>query len=140
MRPADSALPGTERLFRSIAPSAEYIDGDRVLGAAVQLPSTSCNREKYGDPESVLVPERPADTGVIGIRAGDVPLPSASPNGVPYDWIAADDPLPHNEAHAEVRLRRGGVYDKGHRPNSKPFREQLRSELASRFRVVIPPT
>lgn len=136
MRQPDLSLPPEELLFRSARPAALVMDGDRVLPEAVQLPSSSCNRERYALPESVLVAERPADTCVVQIAAGDLPAPMTSLAGVTYDWLAADDPLPANEAHAEIRLCRSGMYNRNHRPNAA-MAERLQVALAERFRVLL---
>ncbi|MDP3212499.1 MAG: hypothetical protein Q8S73_00235 [Deltaproteobacteria bacterium] len=139
MRPPDAAIPPDERLYRSVAPLGLASDGEHLLPQAVQLPSTSCNRERYADPESVLVAERPADTGVAAVCGRDLPPASQSPGGVTYGWRADDVPLDENDAHAEVRLLRDGQYVEGHRPASKLFQHQLREQLALRFRIVLAP-
>jgi hypothetical protein len=114
----------------------KIVDGDRLLPESISLPSVSCNRSAYAAPESVLVAERPGDTCIAQIAVRDLPGSERSPGGVVYDWIAADDPLPENPAHAEVRLRRDEVYDSGHVPSSKAFRLLLKQRLAERFRVI----
>lgn len=110
MRPADDAIPDDERLYRSFAPADRAGDGEHLFPDAIDLPSTSCNRARYALPESVRVPGRPEDTGIAWVCAGDLPPASRSPGGVAYGWRADDVPLDDNDAHAEVRVRRDGVY------------------------------
>lgn len=135
MRAAEGAIPANERLYRSANP-ANLVDGDRLLAAGVDLPSTSCNRERYSAPESVFVTRRPLDVVVVVMRAGDLPAPQVSPAGITYAWRADDVPLEENDAHAEVRLLRDGVYSPGHRPASKAMRDALSAALADKFRAL----
>jgi len=136
VRPVDDAIPDDEWLYRSFAPVDITGDGEHLLPDAIDLPSTSCNRARYALPESVRVPGRPEDTGIAWVCAGDLPPASRSPGNVTYDWSADDVPLDDNDAHAEVRVLRDGVCVPGHRPASKAYQRQLRTELALRFRVL----
>ena len=135
MRLPDPSVPPDERLYRSFAPLRAR-DGERLLPEAVDLPSTSCNRARYAAPESVLVPERPHDTGIAWVCGRELPPASRSPGGVAYGWRTEDVPLEENEAHAEVQLLRAGEYVAGHRPASKVYQIELREALALRFRVL----
>lgn len=139
MRLPDPDVPPDERLYRSFAPARRARDAEHLLPEAVDLPSTSCNRARYAQPESVLVSARPLDTGIAWVCGGDLPPTSRSPGGVLYGWRVDDVPLDDNDAHAEVRLLRDGAYVPGHRPASKLYQLRLREELALRFRVIHAP-
>lgn len=139
MRLHDAHVPPAERLYRSFAPTAYTSDGDHLLAEALDLPSTSCNRDAYAPPESVLIPGRPRDTGIAWISGEQLPTPEPSPGGVSYGWRVDDVPRPENEAHAEVRLCRAGVYEPGHTTGSKVYTLRLREQLANRFRVLDAP-
>lgn len=137
-RPVDSPIPPAELLFRAIRP--EDVDGSRVLGTAIDLPASSVVREKYGQANSPLIPTRPHLTGVAEIVHSALPAPQTT-NNVAWEFLAVDNPLPDDDAHAEIRLCR--VADRpsvgGNKPGSKAAREELKALLADTMRVRIKP-
>lgn len=144
-RTTDEPIPLSEQLYRSV--SADHVIGDDVQPSAVELPRCSFNREKYcAGPLSVFTERRPADTGVLAITPAmlPAPVPRVAPStGSPYEFFAADDPNPPedaaNEAHAEVRIRpQGAHFSKNHRPD-KPVLAKAKDELARRLRIIIQP-
>lgn len=139
VRLPDDTLPPSELLYRSISPK-EWIDGDAVLDAAIDLPATSFNRSSYSRPEDVLIAERPDDTGIAELRVGDLPPPMMAPGGEMWEYLAADDPTDKNPAHAEVRVKTVGQPYQMKKPGSKAFKRLLREALAGRMRVIQRPT
>lgn len=136
MRSPDAEIPGDEQLFRSVSPT-DLTDGACLLAQAIDLMATSCDRESYATADAVLQPNRPQDTRVVSVLAGDMPPPVMSGDGAAqYQWIAADNPVSGNDAHAEVRAHRDGNYP-ANKPSSRAVKLKLREELASRFRVIL---
>lgn len=136
-RQADGSIPDDEDLLRTSSPASLRVGGI-LLPEAIDLPATSCDRSSLRSAEEAFNPGRPDETCVAAIPPKDLPGELVSPGGVVYAWLAADDPIAENDAHAEIRLLRGGRYDAGHKPASKAFRDKLRDALSSRFRVVLP--
>lgn len=132
-------LPPDEDLYRSFRPKADH-QGPGIPPEAIDLPATSCNRSSLANPESVLVSGRPDDTGIASVAASRLPAPTRSPDPKTetwYEFFGEYDPMPDNDAHSEIRLRRvGEPYDATHKPNSKPFKYQLRQALGERFAVL----
>lgn len=161
-RQADPEWWPTERLYVRLAPpdpshEVPFVDQMDLRGA-------SCNREKYSQPSEVLVDYRPHESAMMCWSIDDLPGPFQSPGqshpdarksqpGVQYSFKPEHVPLiavvedtatgcrsEHDVyAHSEVRLHRPGVgFDAKHEPGSKPFRLQLREELARRLKSVAP--
>lgn len=145
-RTLDEPIPADELLFRSVSP--EDVVGGDVMATAVDLPRCSFNRAKYcSGPASVVIEERPSDTGVVSISVGALPGPvprSGVSTGEPYEFIGADDPNPdedpENSAHAEVRLRpQGSAFSKNHRVKDKAVLAKAKDELCRRLTIVVVP-
>ena len=144
-RIADATIPDDEALYRSVA--KDHVD-DRlvVLATAVEVPACSFNRGKYSAPEHVLVPSRPKDNGILVITPKELPPPIPRADEVPYEFFAADDPCPPedagNEAHCEVRIRRQGHdYTKNLKLKPKPeMAMKAREALARKLRIHRAPT
>lgn len=132
----EEPIPVAERLFRGVEPS--WIEGDRVLPAAVDKQGTSVNREKYASPESVLTPKR---TRIATVCQQDFPEPMTL-NNVAWEYIAVDNPLdatavhPANDAHVEIRFHKVGVESRDADWPGPTFREILRAKLADRMRLL----
>jgi len=137
-RPADSEIPPDEWLYHRVR--HQKVDGDRVLPAAVRLPSCSVNRAKYSDPEDVIVPQRPECNGVAEVQAGNMPEPITRPQGPSFHFQTADCPREGNDAHAEIRLRRGADPYSPRLKIPSTIKSRARSLLAAKFRVSIDPT
>jgi hypothetical protein len=108
-RTPDGTIPVDEALFRSV--SIDDVKGEDVLPQAVDLPRCSFNRSAYSTPEDVVTPKRPRDNGVVAVTAAELPEPVPRETAEPNVFFVADDPNPPeepaNDAHCEVRMRRG---------------------------------
>ena len=136
-RQAESGIPDDEAVYRSISVE-DVVDGD-VQAHAVDMPRCSFNRSRFSRPRDVLVSTRPHDNGVVQITPGELPPPIPRDGGRPYMFYAADDPIPENNAHCEVRIKPVETeFNTNHKVN-KAIRAKARSELARRLHIVIAP-
>jgi hypothetical protein len=116
--------------------------GSGVLPAVVQIPDWSANRARFSEPEDVLI-GYPGFTRVGEFRVGDIP-PCVEPDppepgqkrAVAWQFWAEHDPIPENDAHSEVRMRKDGEsYVRNKEPGSKTYKKKIRNELARIVRV-----
>jgi len=123
-------------LYRKLR--VDWVHGDRVLVEAIDTEGTSCDRERHRDPKDLIEPGWPRVGWVV---PRDLPR-AVKPCDVSPEWefFALDLPERHNEAHCEIRARRVGRQSVDNDPKIKKYdrvvRERLKSELASRFRVL----
>ena len=133
-----------ELLF--IRMTADQVDGEHAIPAVVDLPDWSANRERFSEPDDVLL-GYPDHTHIGQFRVGDIPPkidpdpPShpKQPAADPWEFWAEHDPLPDNDAHSEVRMRKEGEqYFRGKKIGSRPYKKKVRTELSKIIRVQEP--
>lgn len=147
-RAKDEPIPPEERLFHALLESE--VAGDTILHLSLQIsdliPRCSVWREKYCQPREAFK-GKPGVTysHLACVRPRDLPpdveveLPNPNPRKAPvrrsFRFVAADDPTPSDDAHAEVRAAR--LPDlKVKAVDSELARNALRVELAMRFQLV----
>jgi len=138
--PPDQSFSPEERLFRAV--QVKHVqDGTTVLADAIQLPSLSCNREKYRDfPEAVLAifSHKPEDCYlyVAILSAVDMPPPKTADGKVFWELFPEHIPEEENYSHTEIRARRCGKdYNPEVKINSK-VKMELKAFLAGKMRVI----
>ena len=142
-RAKDPVFAAAEQLFRSV--SDEDISGGGVDPASIDLPlGHSVNREKYApDPlDARDLQRRPTETGVVAVRAGDLPAPVLAQSGqVTYEYFVEDWPEVFNAAHAEIRVKRQGKpYKANLKIKNEVTRKSVRAALALKMYIVVQPT
>lgn len=118
-READQEFSLGERLFRRVTPRHPLDSEGFVLPPGVPLPDLSVNREKYSEPEDVLI-GYPDAIGVAAAVVGDIP---AEIEG--YEFRAVHDPEEDNYSHTEIRTFR----------NEKRVRRKPPSLVRKAFRL-----
>lgn len=124
-RPVDPVFDAEETLYRRCLPGE--VQGQRLLPAAIKFPGWSVNREKYSDPDDVLIPNY-QEYGVAGFRVKDIPesLRSPAPGNVLFEFGVEHVPEEDNYAHSEIRTYKDGHYD----PSlSKKINAQVKKEF-----------
>ncbi|MTJ22697.1 hypothetical protein FJR06_15770 [Dolichospermum sp. UHCC 0352] len=123
--PVDMSFDENEKLYNRC--QKEHINGERLLPTGIKFPDWSVNREKYSDPEDVLVPNF-FDWGIAQFKVSDVPEQIESPGNIKYDFRVEHDPTEDNYAHSEVRTYKDGNHSKKLEVNKtvkKLFRQML---------------
>lgn len=142
MRAPDQLFDPDELLYRRLSTKDIAADGG-VLPESLRFHQSSFDRGKYlAEPRDVLTHgSNPAENGFAAILVRD--LPSKLDRGAdvaPLITYPHDDPLPENDAHCEVRVRRDGAdFD----PRLKVGPEHKRSiklAIAAKLRVIVDPT
>lgn len=101
-RPADQEFTPQERLFRRVT-RYQLIDSDGyVLPPGVPLPDLSVNREKYSQPEDVLI-GHPDAVAIAAAVVSDIPTAISG-----HEFRPVHDPEEENYSHTEVRALRDG--------------------------------
>lgn len=104
-----------------------HVDGTKLLAQAISFRNWSVNRQKYSEPEDVLVPDWP-DWGIAAFRVADIPLSLESASGSRFDFRVEHVPLEENYAHSEIRTYKNGLYVENPDPPQtikKKFRQML---------------
>lgn len=124
-RPADQEFSREERLFRRGTIHHPLDSEGFVLPPGVPFPDLSVNREKYSEPEDVLI-GYPVAVGVAAAVVGDIP---GEIDG--YELLPIHDPEEANYAHTEVRAFREGKRTQRKPPSSvrKAFRLSFRLKV-----------
>jgi hypothetical protein len=142
LRDREAEVPLNEPLYRTV--EADWIDGDRVLGLAIDGEGTSCARSAHANVEQTLkaaTATRPAENGLVSITASVLPSGFTACNGVSYDVFAYDHPVEGNEAHCEIRWRR--TSDRPSTEHLKKVRgaakDELKAAIADHMLIVVAP-
>ena len=109
-RKPDPHFEDTERLFRRFPPGC--LDGAEIAIAAVELPDMSVAREKYGQPEWLLLDDEFSRWGVFAFLVRDLPPKKEiwHEGVIPFSLEARHVPLKFNYPHAEVWVFRDGIH------------------------------
>jgi hypothetical protein len=106
-RPADQDFELTEELYYRCAGS--WVEADpvqagvwRLKSSFIRFPEFSVNRQKYSQPEDVLLPTY-GDWGVAAFTVGDVPSSVTSPGQTVVDFRVVHVPEEDNFSHSEVQ-------------------------------------
>jgi hypothetical protein len=147
---ADAGFSPFEILyFRFTARNLDDAGGFRL--AAIRFPDQSVNRQKYGKPFDVLVPQpRKLDRGgrskewlycgVAAFPVGCVPDYLEDGKGqVICDFRVEHDPLDYNYAHAEIRAFVEGKRLSGKKGVSRSDRKKFRMKIFEQVTVVVKP-
>ncbi len=106
MRPIDEPIPLAEELYRGA--TDEDIVGGAVIFTVIDPKGVSCNRQKYGTPDSVLTALRNRIVVTTPNELELLPRRVTLNNGFEYEIFAVDDPK-EGHAHSEIRWRRTDV-------------------------------
>ena len=134
-RPEDPDFEPHERLFYRCLKI--HVESGRVLPAAFRSPDFSVNREKYSEPEDVLVPSYES-WGVAGFEVSVIPSEMSSPGGVRYQFRVDHVPEEDNYSHSEVRAYKVGVYNRKLKVHDI-VKKQFRQILSDSARVIKEP-
>lgn len=149
-RSADSEFSPSEILcFRLTAKNLDDAGGLRL--AAIRFPDQSVNRQKYGKPFDVLVPQpRKLDRvgrskewlyyGVAAFPVGCVPAYLKDRRDrVICDFRVEHDPLDYNYAHTEIRAFVEGRRLSEKKGVSRSDRKKFRMRILGQVTVVVKP-
>lgn len=139
MRALDEPIPLAEELYRGA--SDDDVAGASVSLAVIDPQGSSCNRQKYGTPESVLAPEFGRTRTVFTTPNDLALLPSTVTllNGIEYEIFAVDVPEEGKDAHCEVRWRRTDAAPStaNAKIKNQEARLQMRAYVARAFRPFV---
>lgn len=126
-----------EKLFRRFTELLE-VEG-HLYPNSVQWPDFSVNREKFSQPEDVLLPNYP-ECGVCAFRAKHIPTPFEvydtikKTNNI-YEFCVWHAPLEHNYSHSEVRGLKNNQRVKD--ISSKMVKKKFRFKLSEKLEILI---
>jgi hypothetical protein len=128
-------IPPAEELYRGA--TEEHLAGESVEPDAIDGEGSSCNRQRYASPESVLGPVRTRTIYTTPDALRQLPSPLTLSNGVAYEVFAVDLPIEGNNAHCEVRWRRvDNAQSTEHaKIKSTTMRLEMKAWVARAFRV-----
>ena len=108
-RAPDNQFGQDELLF--VRCLSDQVDGEHLLPAGIKFPDWSTNRERYSEPQDVLLPnfER---WGIAGFKVSAVPARLQTGESKEYTFAAIHEPVPDNYAHTEVRAFKDGAHDR----------------------------
>ena len=139
-RPAVQEFDPQERLFQRFDKLIE--EGGHLYPAQVRFPDFSVNRERFSEPEDVLLPIY-LDWGIVAFKVEDIPGEKVTGAGTSketvYTFIIVHVPQLENYSHSEVRTRKNGVYNKKFRIESKGVKRYFRYILSERLETLRDP-
>lgn len=128
-RPVDMNFDDNENLYNRF--KKEFLAEGRFLPAGIKFPDWSVNREKYSEPEDVLIPDY-LEWGIAQFKVSDVPAKLASSGDIKYDFKVEHDPEEDNYSHSEVRSYKNGIHTRKIEVNKnvkKIFRQILSEKI-----------
>jgi hypothetical protein len=142
-RSDDQEFEPSEELYHRCTEGSTYEDPVqpnlwRLKPSALRSPDFSVNRQKYSQPEDVLLPNYQG-WGVVSFTVGDVPASIASQGQVVFDFRVEHVPDEDNYAHSEVRTFRGGQRVLASSKVPETVKSLFRQRLSERTRVIIHP-
>jgi hypothetical protein len=117
------------RAFRQLCPE------NKVSAADIKFPDISVNRASLSKPEDLLN-SKTQPIGVCSFLVSGIPS-GYSDSNINYNFVAVEDPLPDNPAHAEIRTLVNGVHSSKEPP--KRIKRQFRIDLSNEIKIVIFP-
>jgi hypothetical protein len=128
-RPVDMNFDDNENLYNRFR--KEYLAEGKFLPTGIKFPDWSVNREKYSEPEDVLIPDF-HEWGIAQFKVGDVPDTLPSPGDIKFDFKVEHDPVEDNYSHSEVRSYKNGQHTRKievNRTVKKTFRQILSEKI-----------
>lgn len=128
-RPVDMNFDENEHLY--VRCQKQHIEGEKLLPTGIRFPDWSVNREKYSEPEDVLIPNF-SDWGIVQFKVKNVPELLESPGDIKYNFKVEHDPLEENYSHSEIRTYKNGHHSKNLEVNKtvkKLFRQILSEQM-----------
>jgi hypothetical protein len=142
-RPDDQEFEPTEELYHRCKEGSTYEDPAqpsawRLKPSALRSPDFSVNRQKYSQPEDVLLPTYQG-WGVAAFAVGDVPASISSPGQVGFEFRVEHVPEEENYAHSEIRTYRGERRILASSKVPDTVKSLFRQRLSERSRIIIHP-
>lgn len=138
--PAVQEFDSQKRLFQRFDKIIEK--GGHLYPAQVRFPDFSVNRERFSEPEDVLLPIY-LNWGIVAFKVEDIPDEKVTGEGTSketvYSFIIVHVPEPDNYSHSEVRTKKNGVYNKKLRIESKEVKRYFRYKLSERLKTLRAP-
>ncbi len=139
-RPAIQQFDPQERLFHRFNKLTQ--EGGHFYPASIGFPEFSVNRERFSEPEDVLLPDF-FNWGIAAFKKEDIPgafvIGNENSNETVYDFIVFHVPEEENYSHSEVRTLVNGVYSKKKRIRNKDVKRYFRFKLSERLKTVRDP-
>jgi len=143
-RPVDPVFDLAEQLYHRCTAGSTLEDPQqpglfRLKPSSLRCPDFSVNRQKYSQPEDVLLPSY-QEMGVAAFAVGDVPSSIISPGGVVLEFRVEHVPLEENYAHAEVRSYKDSarILESSKVPDR--VKSEFRQRLSEKSVVIIDPS
>ncbi len=128
-RPVDMNFDDNEKLYNRF--KQEFLAEGKFLPTGIKFPDWSVNREKYSEPEDVLIPDY-LEWGISQFNVSDVPNTLTSTGDIKFDFKVEHDPVEDNYSHSEVRSYKNGQHNKKIDVNNavkKRFRQILSEKI-----------
>jgi len=135
-RHIDPSFDENENLYNRF--KQNYFKDGKFLPEGIRFPDWSVNREKYSEPEDVLIPNY-SDWGIIEFKVGAIPQSLESLGDVKFDFKVEHDPYDDNYSHSEVRTYKNGVHEK-RIDLPKLVKKEFRQRLSEKIIVIKQPT
>ncbi len=143
-RSIDSNFDPNEKLYRRFPSHWFNREQNRVLPPAFSLPNCSVNREKYSQPQDVLLHRASCPThnclnwGVASFQVNDIPPHISSSEGN-YNLGVVHDPCEYNYSHSEIRAYHHGQ-DNETTNIKNIIKKKFRTALSQKARAIIFPS
>lgn len=128
----------------------DWIDEDNqaIKPANIPFPNQSVNRQKYSEPQDVLLPDNENKTkqliywGVAKILVSDIPVDektqgSTGAKAVSYKFRVAHDPEVDNFSHSEIRVYKNNVV--ANKVKSQQIKKAYRTKLSFKSKIIVKP-
>ena len=143
-RPVDPDFPATEKLYFRCMLNGISQTG-QIKPTYIHFPDQSVNRERFGRPRDVLLPDGSKRSktwilwGVAMILVGDLPPEMRTNGGITYSFTAEHDPWEDNYGHSELRVYKDGQRESDKKKINPHVKKEYRAKLALRTRVIVQP-
>jgi hypothetical protein len=140
-RSIDSHFASDELLYRRFC--HDEVLENRLAPDSIKFPDWSVNRQKYSEPEDVLIPSGDKTyfcCGVAGFLVSDIP--SKIDTDIVFSFIVEHRPEPDNYAHSELVTYKNGVSGKEIKnfKVSTKVKKAFRVALSDNTRIIISPS
>ena len=131
-RPPVQEFDTKERLFQRF--DELITDRPYIYPNQVRFPEFSVNRERFSEPDDVLLPDY-LDWGIVSFKIEDIPgkrvIGEGTSGETTYSFVAVHVPIPDNYSHSEIRTEKNGVYTKGKKISNKNIKRYFRYNAVS---------
>ena len=112
--------------------------GGNLYPASIGFPNFSTNRERFSEPEDVLLANYPnyLNWGIAAFRIEDIPGDISTSEETTYSFVPLHDPEPYNYSHTEMRTEKNGIYQEGVKIKSSKVKREFRYKLSEKINII----